>query len=376
MGGNRFGELFCVTTFGESHGPALGAVVDGCPPGLPLAESDLQADLDRRRPGQSRYTSQRHEADRVQILSGVFEGVTTGTSIGLLIANTDARPGDYHELAEVMRPGHGDYPYLMKYGCRDFRGGGRASARETAMRVAAGAIARKYLALRMGIEIVGWLDGIGSLRYDGAPPRIRPDNDFFAPEEAWLRPIAELIETLRREGDSVGARVGVAAYGVPAGFGDPVFDKLDATLAHALMSIGAVKAIEIGDGLAAAFQRGREHRDAITPRGFVTNHAGGILAGISTGQVIRLYLAFKPTSSIRLPIDTVGRDGQPRILEVKGRHDPCVGIRGVPVAEAMVALVLMDHALRQRGQNGAVTPPMRPIPGSAGEETGVGSDAT
>ncbi|EQD75553.1 chorismate synthase [mine drainage metagenome] len=364
MTGSRFGHLFSVTTFGESHGPALGAIVDGCPPGLPLDASDLQIDLDRRRPGQSRHTSQRREADRVEILSGVFEGVTTGTAIGLLIPNTDARPGDYREIAEVLRPGHGDYAYLMKYGRRDFRGGGRASARETAMRVAAGAIARKYLALRMGIEIVGWLDGIGSMRYAGAPPRVRPDNDFFVPEERWLAPLAELIETLRREGDSVGARVGVIAYGVPAGWGDPVFDKLDATLAHALMSIGAVKAVEIGDGVNVAFQRGSEHRDAMTPHGFVTNHAGGVLAGISTGQAIRAYLAFKPTSSIRLPIATVGTDGQPRTLEVKGRHDPCVGIRGVPIAEAMMALTLMDHALRQRGQNGAVTQPMRPIPGT------------
>lgn len=368
MSGSHFGKLFSVTTFGESHGPSLGAIVDGCPPGLPLEAADLQQDLDRRRPGQSRHTSQRHEADRVEILSGVYEGVTTGTPIGLVIANTDARPGDYRELAQILRPGHGDYPYLMKYGHRDYRGGGRASARETAMRVAAGAIARKYLALEFGIGIVGWLDGIGSLRFAGRPPRVRPDNDFFAPEEEWLAPIAELIESLRREGDSVGARVGVVAYGVPVGWGDPVFDKLDATLAHALMSIGAVKGVEIGDGFKAAFQRGSEHRDAITPDGFRTNHAGGILAGISTGQAICAYLAFKPTSSIRLPIASVGTDGQPREVLVKGRHDPCVGIRGVPVAEAMVALTLMDHALRQRGQNGAVSPPMRPVPGSIGPD--------
>lgn len=363
MTGNRFGNLFSVTTFGESHGPALGAIVDGCPPGLPLDASDLQADLDRRRPGQSRHTSQRREADRVEILSGVFEGVTTGTPIGLLIANTDARSGDYRELADVLRPGHGDYTYLMKYGRRDPRGGGRASARETAARVAAGAIARKYLALHGGIEIVGWLDGIGEWRHDGPPPQVRPDNEFFAPDEQWLPRVAELIESLRREGDSIGARVGVVARNVPPGWGDPVFDKLDATLAHALMSIGAVKAVEIGDGVASAFQRGSEHRDAITPHGFLTNHAGGILAGISTGQAIRAYVAFKPTSSIHRSIATVATDGSPRTLEVKGRHDPCVGIRGVPIVEAMMALTLMDHALRQRGQNGAITPPMRPIPG-------------
>ncbi len=364
MSGNRIGKMFSVTTFGESHGPAIGAIVDGCPPGLPLDVSDLQEDLDRRRPGRSRHTSQRQEDDRVEILSGVFEGRTTGASIGLLIANADARPGDYRELAPVFRPGHGDYTYLMKYGHRDPRGGGRASARETALRVAAGAIARKYLRERFGVRIVGWLDGIGELHHIGPDPKERPDNEFFAPDPRWVEPIAGWIEALRREGDSMGARVGLAAYGVPVGWGDPVFDKLDATIAHALMSIGAVKAVEIGDGCAVAFQRGSKGRDALTPEGFESNHAGGILAGISSGQAIRVFVSFKPTSSIRLPIPTIDRSGKPQRLEVRGRHDPCVGIRGVPVAEAMLAIVLMDHALRHRAQNADVIPPLPPIPGS------------
>lgn len=366
MSGNTFGRLFCVTTFGESHGPALGGVVDGCPPGLELCEADLQRDLERRRPGTSRHTSQRREADRVRILSGVFEGRTTGTPIGLLIENSDARPKDYEAIREVFRPGHADYTYLMKYGRRDWRGGGRASARETAVRVAAGAIARKYLNERYGVVIRGWLAQLGPLVIEARSPQAADDNPFFCPDPQRVPELEAFMDALRKSGDSVGARLTVTAYGVPPGWGEPVFDKLDADIAGAMMGINAVKGVEIGAGFAAVTQQGSEHRDEMTPRGFLSNNAGGILGGISTGQDIVVNLAVKPTSSIRLPARSVDTGGAAAEVRVHGRHDPCVGIRAVPIAEAMLALVLMDHALRQRAQNADVVPPLKPIPPAAG----------
>ena len=354
MSGNTFGKLFTVTTFGESHGPALGAIVDGCPPGLELSEADLQRDLDRRRPGTSRYTTQRREPDQVRILSGVFEGRTTGTPIGLLIENTDQRSRDYDKIKQVFRPAHADYTYQQKYGLRDYRGGGRSSARETAMRVAAGAIAKKYLAERYGVRIRGYVAQIGSLQLELKDWDAVEQNPFFCGDPARVPELETYIHNLRREGDSVGARVTVVAEGVPPGWGEPIFDRLDADIAHALMSINAVKGVEIGAGFASVAQKGSEHRDEITPQGFLSNHAGGVLGGSSSGQAIVASIALKPTSSITTPGRSVNLAGEPVEVVTTGRHDPCVGIRATPIAEAMLALVLMDHALRHRAQNADV----------------------
>ncbi len=364
MSGNSIGKLFTVTTFGESHGQALGAIVDGCPPGMELTEQELQVDLDRRKPGTSRHTTQRREPDAVRILSGVFEGRTTGTPIGLLIENTDQRSKDYGAIAYQFRPGHADYTYQQKYGIRDYRGGGRSSARETAMRVAAGAIARKFLRLE-GIEIRGYLAQLGPIRLALKEWGAVTENPFFCAEPERVAELEAYMDALRKEGNSVGARVNVVASGIPPGLGEPVFDRLDAELAHALMSINAVKGVEIGDGFAVVEQKGTEHRDEITPQGFLSNHAGGILGGISSGQEILCSVALKPTSSIRLPGRSVDINGQPVELVTEGRHDPCVGIRAVPIVEAMVAIVLMDHFLRQRAQNGAVHSPTPIIPSQA-----------
>lgn len=357
MAGNRFGTVFTVTTFGESHGPALGCIVDGCPPGMELSESDIQHDVERRRSGKSRHTSQRHEADTVRILSGVFEGRTTGTPIGLLVENSDQRPRDYDAIKDKFRPGHADYTYLMKYGIRDYRGGGRASARETVMRVAAGAIARKYLREQYGVVIRGWLAQLGPLELQAEDLDAVDDNPFFCAEPARVAELESFMDSLRKQGDSIGARVNVIAQGVPPGWGEPVADKLDAEIAHAMMSINAVKGVEIGAGFQSVVQRGSEHRDEMTPNGFASNNAGGILGGISSGQDILVSMAVKPTSSIRLTGKTVDVDGQATEISVHGRHDPCVGIRATPIAEAMLALVLMDHALRHRAQNANVLAP-------------------
>ncbi len=365
MSGNTFGRLFAVTTFGESHGPALGCIVDGCPPGLELAESDIQPDLDRRRPGTSRYTTQRRESDRVEILSGVFEGRTTGTPIGLLIRNEDPRTRDYAEIKDRFRPGHADYVYLRKYGLRDYRGGGRASARETAMRVAAGAIARKYLRERHGTRVRGYLAQLGPLRAQRIDWDHVERNPLFCPDPDMLEPMKEYIEELRRQGDSVGACVKVIADRVPVGLGEPVFDKLDADIAHAMMGINAVKGVEIGAGFACVSQRGSEHRDDMTPQGFLSNNAGGTLGGISTGQDIVVSIALKPTSSIRIPGRSVNIDGEPVEIVTTGRHDPCVGVRATPIAEAMLAMVLMDHVLRHRAQNVDVPAGLVNIPAAA-----------
>jgi len=354
MAGNSIGQVFRVTTFGESHGIALGCIVDGVPPGIPLTEADIQHDLDRRRPGTSRYTTQRREPDQVKILSGVFEGVTTGTSIGLLIENTDQRSQDYGAIKDLFRPGHADYTYEQKYGLRDYRGGGRSSARETAMRVAAGAIAKKYLQMKHGIQVRGYLAQIGDVTCELKDWSIVEENPFFCPDASKLEALDELMRGLKKEGDSIGAKVTVMAENVPPGLGEPVFDRLDADLAHALMSINAVKGVEIGDGFAVVSQRGSQHRDEIRADGFQSNHAGGILGGISSGQTISANLAMKPTSSITVPGKTITRDGEEVEMITKGRHDPCVGIRAVPIAEAMMAIVLMDHLLRQRAQNGDV----------------------
>lgn len=352
MSGNSYGKLFTITSFGESHGPALGCIIDGCPPGIEISEADLQHDLDRRKPGTSRHTTQRREADEVQILSGVFEGKTTGTSIGLLIQNTDQRSKDYSNIAETFRPAHADYVYTHKYGFRDYRGGGRSSARETAMRVAAGGVAKKYLASK-GIDIRGYLSQLG-------PIVINPDNfdwdqvnknAFFSPDADAAAQMEVYMDDLRKEGNSVGAKISVVASGVPVGLGEPIFDRLDAELAHALMSINAVKGIEIGDGFAVVEQKGSEHRDEMTPDGFLSNHAGGILGGISTGQDIIAHIALKPTSSLRLPGRSINIKGEAIEVVTKGRHDPCVGIRATPIAEAMMAIVLMDHLMRHRAQN-------------------------
>ena len=351
MAGNTFGQAFTVTTFGESHGPALGAVVDGCPPGLPLAEADLQRDLDRRRPGQSKYTTQRREPDAVRILSGVFEGATTGTPIGLVIDNVDQRPRDYGRIKDQFRPAHADYTYQAKYGVRDHRGGGRASARETAMRVAAGAIARKYLHATAGTTIRGHLAQIGELTFAVKDADAVDQNPFFCPDPAAVDAIAALIDALRREGDSVGAKVTVTARNVPVGLGEPVFAKLDAELAAALMGINAVKGVEFGSGFASVRQRGSEHRDERRHGGFLSNNAGGVLGGIASGQDIVASIALKPTSSITKPGRGLDKHGNEVDVVTTGRHDPCVGIRAVPIAEAMVALVLMDHLLRDRAQN-------------------------
>ncbi|CAM3573858.1 chorismate synthase [Rahnella bruchi] len=354
MAGNSIGQFFRVTTFGESHGVALGCIIDGVPPGIALTEADLQHDLDRRRPGTSRYTTQRREADEVKILSGVFEGVTTGTSIGLIIQNTDQRSQDYSAIKDVFRPGHADYTYEQKYGVRDYRGGGRSSARETAMRVAAGAVAKKYLLEKFGVKVRGYMSQMGDITCELKDWDLVETNPFFCPDESKLEALDELMRALKKEGDSIGAKITVVADHVPVGLGEPVFDRLDADLAHALMSINAVKGVEIGDGFAVVTKRGSENRDEITPNGFESNHAGGILGGISSGQPVVAHLALKPTSSITVPGRTINREGEQVEMITKGRHDPCVGIRAVPIAEAMMAIVLMDHLLRQRAQNGDV----------------------
>jgi len=352
MAGNSIGQLFTVTSFGESHGVALGAIIDGCPPGLALSESDIQPDLDRRRPGQSKYTTQRRESDQVKILSGVFEGKTTGTSIGLLIENEDQKSKDYSSIKDLYRPAHADYTYEKKYGIRDYRGGGRSSARETAMRVAAAAIARKYLREQANIEIFGYLSAIGDIDIEFEDRKYVEANPFFCPNARQVQDIAELIDELRRAGDSIGAEVTVCASGVPVGLGEPVFNRLDADLAGALMGINAVKAVQIGDGVEVVRQRGTQHRDEMAPEGFLSNHAGGILGGISSGQLIEARIALKPTSSLTTPGRSVDRSNNPVEVVTKGRHDPCVGIRATPIAEAMMAIVIMDHLLRHRGQMG------------------------
>jgi chorismate synthase len=362
MSGNTFGRLFCVTSFGESHGPALGCIVDGCPPGMPLDAQDIQKDLERRRSGKSRHVSQRREPDQVRILSGVYEGLTTGAPIGLLVENLDAKPKDYARIAELFRPGHADYTWARKYGHRDHRGGGRSSARETVMRVAAGAIARKYLGLHLGIGIRGWLAQLGPIRLAPLDLESVDDNPFFCPEPARVEELEQFMDRLRKEGDSIGARVNVMATGVPPGLGEPVFDKLDADIAHAMMGINAVKGVEIGDGFAAVEQKGSYHRDEMTPEGFLSNHAGGTLGGISSGQAIRVSIALKPTSSLRLPGRTINVRGEAATVITTGRHDPCVGIRATPIAEAMLALVLMDHVLRDRGQNAGIVPGAPRVP--------------
>lgn len=351
MSGSSFGKLFCVTTFGESHGPAIGCVVDGCPPGLELAEPDIQTDLDRRRPGQSRHTTQRRETDQVRILSGVFEGRTTGTPILLLIENVDQKPKDYSRIKDIFRPAHADYTYQQKYGHRDYRGGGRASARETAARVAAAAVAKKYLRQQAGISIRGYLEQLGPIRAESFDWDAVEQNPFFFPDAAKVPELEAFMDALRKEGDSVGALVAVTATGVPPGLGEPVFDKLDGEIAKALMSINAVKGVEIGAGFASVEQKGTAHRDEMTPEGFLSNNAGGILGGISSGQDIVARMALKPTSSLRLPGRSVNVRGEPVEVVTTGRHDPCVGIRATPIAEAMLALVLMDHLLRHRAQN-------------------------
>ena len=356
MSGNSLGKLFCVSSFGESHGPAIGCVVDGCPPGLPITEAEIQAELDLRKPGTSRHVTQRREPDTVEILSGVFEGVTTGTPIALLIRNQDQRSKDYSNIADTFRPGHADYAYLHKYGVRDYRGGGRSSARETAVRVAAGAIARKWLNTRFGIVIRGYMAQLGPIEipFKAWEDIDQPGNAFFAPNLAMLPELEAYMDELRKSGDSIGARINVVATGVPVGWGEPVYDRLDADIAYAMMNINAVKAVEIGAGFNCVAQHGTEHSDEMTPEGFLSNHAGGVLGGISTGQDVLVSMAIKPTSSIRLDRRSINRAGEPVIVNTQGRHDPCVGIRATPIAEAMLAIVLMDHALRQRAQNADV----------------------
>ncbi len=361
MSGNTFGTLFCVTSFGESHGPALGGVVDGCPPGLELSEADLQKDLDRRKPGTSRHVTQRRESDRVEILSGVYQGRTTGTPIGFVVRNEDQRSKDYSAIADKFRPGHADYTYLQKYGLRDPRGGGRASARETLVRVAAGAIAKKWLAERFGVRVRGYVAQLGPRRIAFRDWAAVDANPFFAPDASVVAELETFLDELRKSGDSCGARVSVVAERVPVGWGEPVYGRLDADIASAMMSINAVKGVEIGAGFAAVEQRGSEHGDELTPQGFLSNHAGGILGGISTGQDILVSIALKPTSSIRVARRTIDANGRATTIETEGRHDPCVGIRATPIAEAMLACVLMDHALRHRAQCGDVTPPVTPL---------------
>lgn len=363
MSGNTLGKLFCVTSFGESHGPGIGCVVDGCPPGLALSAQDIQIELDRRRPGTSRHVTQRRESDTVEILSGVFEGRTTGTPIALLIRNEDQRSKDYGEIAQTFRPGHADYTYWQKYGIRDYRGGGRSSARETAVRVAAGAIAKKWLRERYGTVIRGYLAQLGEIVVPFRDWAAVDANPFFAADPDSVPRLEAYMDALRKEGNSVGARINVVAENVPVGLGEPVYDRLDADIAYALMSINAVKGVEIGDGFACVAQKGTEHRDELTPQGFLSNHAGGVLGGISTGQDILASMAIKPTSSIRLPGRSINLAGEPVEVVTHGRHDPCVGIRATPIAEAMLAIVLMDHALRHRAQNADVRCPTAPIPG-------------
>ncbi len=351
MSGNTIGKLFTVTTFGESHGLALGCIVDGCPPGMELSEQDIQIDLDRRKPGTSRHTTQRREADKVKILSGVFEGKTTGTPIGLLIENTDQRSRDYSNIAETFRPGHADYTYHHKYGFRDYRGGGRSSARETAMRVAAGAIAKKYLKQLFNVEVRGYLSQLGPIKMDKLDWNVISSNPFFCPDIDKIAELEAYMDALRKQGDSIGAKIDVVARNVPPGLGEPIFDRIDAELAHSLMSINAVKGVEIGDGFDCVNSKGTAFRDEITPEGFLSNHAGGVLGGISTGQDIVARIALKPTSSLRIAGKSIDTKGQAIEVETKGRHDPCVGIRATPIAEAMMAITIMDHLLRHRAQN-------------------------
>jgi len=364
MSGNSFGKLFTVTSFGESHGPAIGCIIDGCPSGLALSESDIQGDLDRRRPGTSRHTTQRREPDEVQILSGVFEGKTTGTPIALIIHNVDQRSKDYSNIMDRFRPGHADYTYYKKYGFRDYRGGGRSSARETAMRVAAGAVAKKYLQERYGIAIRGFLSQLGPVKAEKIDWAEIANNPFFCPDVDKVTEMEEYMDALRKEGNSIGAKITVHAEGVPPGWGEPIFDRIDADIAHAMMSINAAKGVEIGAGFDCIEQKGTEHRDEITMDGFLSNHAGGTLGGISSGQTIIVHTAFKATSSIRLEGQSVNLDGEPVEVVTKGRHDPCVGIRATPICEAMLALTLMDHALRHRGQNADVKTDLPDIPAS------------
>jgi chorismate synthase len=365
MSGSTFGELFRVTNFGESHGPAIGCVIDGCPPGMALSEADIQPDLDRRRPGTSRHVTQRNEPDQVEILSGVYEGQTTGTPICLLIRNTDQRSKDYGNLLDTFRPGHADYTYWRKYGLRDPRGGGRSSARLTAPMVAAGAVARKWLRAQHGLAVTGWMTALGEMEIPFEDESHIPHNPFFAANASQIPALEAFMDALRKSGDSCGARIRVVARGVPAGWGEPLYDKLDADIAYAMMGINAVKAVEIGDGVGVVAQRGSVHGDELTPAGFASNHAGGVLGGISTGQDIEVSIAIKPTSSIRLPRRSVDRAGEPATVETFGRHDPCVGIRATPIAEAMLALVLMDHALRHRAQCGDVALPVPPLAAQA-----------
>lgn len=361
MSGNTIGKLFTVTSFGESHGEAIGCIVDGCPPGLSLCEADLQKDLDRRKPGTSRHTTQRREPDEVKILSGVFDGKTTGTPIGLIIENQDQKSKDYGDIAHQFRPGHADYTYFMKYGFRDYRGGGRSSARETAMRVAAGAIAKKYLYERFGVTVKGYLAQLGPIKAELVSWEAVEQNPFFCPDMRVVPHLEAFMDDLRKAGDSIGARVNVVARNVPPGWGEPVFDRLDADIAHALMSINAVKGVEIGGGFDCVAAKGTEFRDEMTPAGFLSNHAGGVLGGISSGQDIVASIALKPTSSLRLPGRALDESGQLVDLVTKGRHDPCVGIRATPIAEAMLAIVLMDHGLRNRAQNADVVVPLSPL---------------
>ncbi|MDR4513928.1 chorismate synthase [Nitrosomonas sp.] len=365
MSGNSFGKLFSVTSFGESHGPAIGCVIDGCPPGLTISAADIQYELDRRKPGTSRHVTQRRESDTVEILSGVFEGKTTGTSIGLLIRNEDQRSKDYSKIMDVFRPGHADYTYWQKYGIRDYRGGGRASARETAVRVAAGALAKKWLNEKFGIVVRGYMSQLGPIEIPFKCWEDVNQNPFFVADNSYVAQLETFMDQLRKSGDSVGAKISAVADNVPVGWGEPVYDRLDAEIAYAMMNINAVKGVEIGAGFASVNQKGTEHSDEITPEGFLSNNAGGILGGISTGQPITVNVAIKPTSSIRLGRRSIDKNGDPVIVETHGRHDPCVGIRATPIVEAMLALVLIDHALRHRAQNADVVCDTPKIRGSA-----------
>ena len=364
MSGNSFGKLFTLTTAGESHGDALLGIVDGCPPGMKLSEEDLQGDLDLRKPGSSRHTTQRRESDAVKIVSGTFEGITTGTPIGLLIENNDQRPRDYTKIANSFRPGHADFSYQQKYGIRDYRGGGRSSARETAIRVAAGGIAKKYLSEKFGIQIRGYLAQLGPISFEKFDWGEVHNNPFFCPDSNKVPELEEYMDNLRKSGDSIGARINIVASNMITGLGEPIFDRLDADIAHAMMSINAVKGIEIGAGFEVVNQKGSDHRDLITPEGFKSNNSGGILGGISSGQDLLISIALKPTSSIRLPAESIDKKGQSTEISTTGRHDPCVGVRATPIAEAMLAVTLMDHALRNRAQNADVESVTPPVPAS------------
>jgi chorismate synthase len=371
MSGNTIGRSFTVTSYGESHGPAIGCVVDGCPPGIALSEADIQPDLERRKPGKSRHTTQRRETDAVRILSGVFEGRTTGTPIHLMIENVDQRSKDYSNIKDLFRPGHADYTYQHKYGIRDYRGGGRSSARETAARVAAGAVARRVLWEHAGVRVRGYLAQLGPLQPASFDWEEVERNPFFCPDAALVPELERYMDALRKEGDSIGARVTVVATGVPPGLGEPVFDRLDADIAHALMGINAVKGVELGAGFASVEQKGTQHRDELTPEGFIGNQAGGVLGGISSGQDIVASIALKPTSSLRLPGRTIDRHGAPQTVVTHGRHDPCVGIRATPIAEAMLAIVLTDHLLRHRAQNARVSQETPVVPARVPGDTGA-----